>query len=264
MLLHWELETLSRAVNHANLSSASRHIGMSQPQLSRIVGKLEAAYGISLLDRAARRKSAWTGTALKLAQSYRRSSRRLETELQQLAKPEDIERISVGLLEGLAEAAIKLTSKVISQFGLGELEMDVYDLHELEEHFLRGDLDLIVTSREPAQRKSIFSQVVGHQIFETKRRGTSGYLVLSHSNYEAAKRRKEKDSKHPLVISNSLRVRETWIEMMGGETQVPSKVHRGPPPNASAVPVMLIGSETLGPARWSRISKIVLTHLKPA
>ena len=53
--LSWDLAILSRATHYPNLSIASTHVGLSQPQLSRIVAKLEEQYGVQLLDREARR-----------------------------------------------------------------------------------------------------------------------------------------------------------------------------------------------------------------
>jgi len=67
---NWELSVLSRAVAYQNLSGASQHVGLSQPQLSRIIQKLEAQWSVVLLDRSAKRKACWTPAAYKLARVY--------------------------------------------------------------------------------------------------------------------------------------------------------------------------------------------------
>ena len=44
--LNWELSVLNRSVAYNNLSGASQHVGLSQPQLSRIVAKLEDRWNL--------------------------------------------------------------------------------------------------------------------------------------------------------------------------------------------------------------------------
>ena len=68
--LHWPLTVLARAVHHKNLTAASGSVGLSQPQLSRLVSQLERELDLVLLDRAAKRKSGWTHTAFQLAEVY--------------------------------------------------------------------------------------------------------------------------------------------------------------------------------------------------
>ena len=58
--LYYELGVLAKAVNFKNLSAAALHVGLSQPQLSRIIAKIEEELKIVLLDRSAKRKSGWT------------------------------------------------------------------------------------------------------------------------------------------------------------------------------------------------------------
>ncbi|MHA0112066.1 LysR family transcriptional regulator, partial [Klebsiella pneumoniae] len=70
----WDLSVLTRATQYANLSIAADHVGISQPQLSRIVAKLEDQLGLILLDRESRRKSAWTPAAHRLADIYSRTA----------------------------------------------------------------------------------------------------------------------------------------------------------------------------------------------
>ena len=46
-----EFSVLRRAVAYKNLTAASQNIGISQPQLSRIVAKLEQELDVKLLNR---------------------------------------------------------------------------------------------------------------------------------------------------------------------------------------------------------------------
>ena len=50
-----DLSLVSRAARFPNLSAAATRIGISQPQLSRVVSRLEKSTGITLLDRSSRR-----------------------------------------------------------------------------------------------------------------------------------------------------------------------------------------------------------------
>src|SRR5690606_13535732 len=61
--LNWDLTVLSRAIQYNNLSGAAQHVGISQPQLSRIVSRLESELGVPLLNRETRRHSTWTAQA---------------------------------------------------------------------------------------------------------------------------------------------------------------------------------------------------------
>jgi DNA-binding transcriptional LysR family regulator len=77
-----ELSVLTRAVAYKNLSGASQHVGLSQPQLSRIVKKIEETFSIVLLDRGAKRNATWTPTAHRLADFYLKKMRVFERELE--------------------------------------------------------------------------------------------------------------------------------------------------------------------------------------
>src|SRR6476620_7479680 len=99
--LHWQLSVLSKAIHYKNLSGAAAHVGLSQPQLSRIVSRLEGELGVVLLDRAARRKSGWTPIAYKIADTYFRTSRKLTQSLLQLKSDDQVNQLSIGTLEGL-------------------------------------------------------------------------------------------------------------------------------------------------------------------
>ena len=70
--LTYELSVLSKAVMHRNLSLAAVHVGLSQPQLSRLIQKLEGELRVVLLDRASRRKSGWTPVAHELVLAFQR------------------------------------------------------------------------------------------------------------------------------------------------------------------------------------------------
>ncbi len=101
--LHWQLSVLSRAIQYKNLSGAAEHVGLSQPQLSRIISRIESELGVVLLDRSVRRKSGWTPIAFKIAEIYLQSSRKLSSSLQQLNNEEQISQLNVVCFEGMLE-----------------------------------------------------------------------------------------------------------------------------------------------------------------
>src|SRR6516225_5940421 len=104
--LNYALSLLARSVAFRNLSSASLHVGLSQPQLSRLIGKLERELGLELLDRRVKRKSAWTPQALQLAEIFQENQRRLDHSIRELSSSQRVHHIHVGTLEGLADTAV--------------------------------------------------------------------------------------------------------------------------------------------------------------
>ena len=164
--LHWELAVLGRAVHYKNLTGAAEHVGLSQPQLSRIVAKLEGELDVILLDRTARRQSGWTPIAFKIAETYARHSRKLAQSLQQLQSGGQITQISIGALEGLAALASDLGNHLFERTKVHLIELNVYDLSELEERFAKGELDLALTCREPGRSKRRFERTLGYQDVE--------------------------------------------------------------------------------------------------
>src|SRR5262245_56109637 len=123
--LFWDLSVLSRAVGFANLSAASRHIGLSQPQLSRIIKKIEEELGVQLLDREAKRKSAWTQSAVDLAEQFARGSkelsRQVESAVSTAAHPTEIR---IATLEGLSPLAISLSHELLAKDNFARVDLD--------------------------------------------------------------------------------------------------------------------------------------------
>ncbi|MBX9769460.1 MAG: LysR family transcriptional regulator [Bdellovibrionales bacterium] len=271
-LLSWELSIISRAVNFPNLSAASRRIGLSQPQLSRIVQKVEADLGLLLLDRSVKRNSAWTTQALQLGEASRKLFRSFEGEIQQLANPLTRKSLHIGTLEGLTEIAIRITQQCFDQGGIDRIELDIYDLHGLEERFLMGRLDLILTARESSFLKSSYLKVLGYQ--KMKRVETSPKYQL-YSSFEfhraleqetARKKRTQKStsaqpeslklldkSKTKVLISNSLNLRQSWLEKYGAMGNFPEP-NVTPHSSTDRSPVALIGQPSLGETLWDIIA----------
>ncbi|MBI3542261.1 MAG: LysR family transcriptional regulator [Deltaproteobacteria bacterium] len=251
---HWELSVLCRAVEHLNLSAASAHIGVSQPQLSRIVARIESELGVVLLDRSVRRKSTWTPEARKLAEIYRRSARVLEAEVQGLVGQARPSRLAVGCLEGLVELAAGMCHAVLVAEKLATVELDVHDIDTLETLFLNGTLDVIYTSRELVRRKPKFSRVVASQLLELT---GSNEQVAVRSHYEhrgIPLKRGQKTKYETLILSNSLMVRKHWLERFGGQGIIPSKPRKPGSKSGKESPVHLFASERLPGELWKRIA----------
>src|SRR5215207_3210183 len=164
--LHWQLSVLSKAIHYKNLSGAAAHVGLSQPQLSRIISRLEGELGVVLLDRAARRKSGWTPVAFKVADTYFRSSRKLTQALQQLTTDDHITHLSIGVLEGLIPLASEFCRQLFENPKIQLIDLNVYDLSELEEKFEKDELDLIFSCREPGKHKRKHVRTLGYQLIE--------------------------------------------------------------------------------------------------
>ena len=180
--LHWQLSVLSKAIHYKNLSGAASHVGLSQPQLSRIISRLESELGVVLLDRTVRRKSGWTPVAYKIAETYFRNSRKLTQDLQQLKSGDQMTQLTIGILEGLIPTATEFCRQLLEQPQLTLIELNVYDLSELEERFEKDELDLVFTCREPGKHKYRYVRSLGYQVI-TQLSANSPIKVFSQFEY---------------------------------------------------------------------------------
>src|SRR5690606_34803977 len=129
--LSWDLAILSRAVAYNNLSSASAHVGLSQPQLSRIVAKLEEQLGLTLLDRETKRKSSWTPAAFKVAEVYNNTYHQFRAKVSQLAENLKPHHLRVATLEGLIPRALEFCKTLYEKTNLKIIELNTYDTNVL-------------------------------------------------------------------------------------------------------------------------------------
>ncbi len=245
--IHYELGILAKCVHFKNLSAAAIHVGLSQPQLSRIISKLESELKIILLDRSAKRKSGWTPLAYDLAKLFEKNSQRLEIELTQLTNKENLSELRIGTLEGLSNIAMDLVKIGFDDMGIKRIVLDIYDMSDLEANFLSGNLDIILTSRVPGKQKFKNLFTIGYQKFE-KVETNSDYHV--YTPFEFNKRAKKlKSSAANILISNSLSIKKDWLKNFGGTAEVPTEPRKGSFSNSE--PVLIIASEVLGPVVWT-------------
>ena len=272
-LLSWEISILSRAVNFPNLSAASRRIGLSQPQLSRIVRKVEADLGLILLDRSVKRNTTWTAQAIQLGEASRKLFRSFEGEIQQLANPTTRKSLHIGTLEGLSEIATRITQQCFDRGEIQRIELDIYDLHGLEERFMMGRLDLILTAREMAPgNRTAYAKLLGYQKMRRVETSPKYELFSSFEFHNAVERQKlprrqqqrgkrsEAESleslekgKTKVLISNSLSLRSLWMERYGAKGNFPEPTVT-PSPASDRSPVTLIGQPALGDQLWDIIA----------
>jgi hypothetical protein len=253
--LSWELDVLTRAVSYANLSGAAAHIGISQPQLSRIVAKLESELGLVLLDREERRRSGWTPSAHRLAEVYGRTFRRFKADLQQLNEHALPETLHIGTLEGLGDLAIDTCRKLFEKSPVTTIELQVLDLNEIEERFGRADLDLVFTSRTPSRKKYRNEVQIGWQTIETKP-GSAGVRVLSAFEYGTElPGRKRRPTQAKTFVSNSLHLRAKWLRDFGGVGSLPSSIETKPRGKPGELPVLIIAHDDLVPSLWDTLIK---------
>ena len=257
--VNWELFVLSRAVAFENLSSAAGPVGLSQPQLSRIVSRLEAELHVVLLDRTAKRKSGWTPMAHRLAEIYSKSSRHLSEQIQRLSQESEPQSLRIGALDGLAPIAAELSSRVFKQTSVRSIELDLFDLIQLEEFFIKGGVDLIFSGREPGRKKFRHVIKVGYQSLDEQ--GKAGDTqVMSPFEFGLQTNRpgkKLKPESERILISNSLTVRRHWIETFGGHGIIPSPMRKAPGKGREQ-PVFLIGQDALSPRLWEKIAGWVM------
>ena len=253
--LHWELSVLSRAINYKNLSGAAGNVGLSQPQLSRIISRLEQDLNLVLLDRSSRRKSGWTPDAFRLAETYLRHSRLLSQAVQQLQSDASVTQLNIGTLEGLIPVASDFCSKVFSHTKLQGMELSVYDLSELEEKFAKEELHMIFTCREPGKAKNRYLRNFGFQSLENVA-GKTDFKVFSLFEHSTQTGKKGSAKENKYVLSNSLGVRKYWIEQFGAAGIMPSEVRKKKSPAEGELPVFLIASEMTNPKLWQLLEEI--------
>jgi DNA-binding transcriptional LysR family regulator len=258
--LSWELSVLSRAVVYKNLSGAAQNIGLSQPQLSRILNKLETELGSVLLDRSSRRKAAWTPLAHQISEAYLKSARSLNGQVLKLLEGSEPKMIHMGTLEGLVPTSLRFGHHILMHTGVQTLDLDVFDLNVLEEKFFQGDLDLIFTAREPGRKKYGYTRLLGYQTLQWHEgKAASEFNVMSSYEHAVKNQRasaKAEASQTRTLISNSLWVRRQWLKEYGGRGTTPSELHS----KKQAVKggdheeeVYLFGQDTLSSSFWGHL-----------
>jgi hypothetical protein len=249
--VHWELSVLSRAIAYKNLSGASTQVGLSQPQLSRIIAKLEKSLNVVLLDRTTKRNAAWTPTAFRLVEVYSKAIRSLDHELTKLTDGVHLKHIKIGALEGLISTALPFAKKLL-ELGTHTIDIGVYDLNQIEELFFRGEFDLLFVPREPGRKKFKYSMLLGYQVLE-KIGKIAEPLVMSSFEYATQKAMVKNSGDKQILISNSLAVRKQWIDEFGGEGIFPSAVLKQKPNRDHVESVFLLGNDNLSSSLWEKI-----------
>lgn len=256
--LNWELSVLQRAVVYPNLSSAAGHIGISQPQLSRILSRLEKELNIELLDRQSKRKSKWSAHSKKLAEIYAANFKQFQNDVRKLTEESSLHQLHIGALEGLISLVLPFSRKAVADLKLQSLQIEVEDISILENNFLRGGYELLFTMREPSKRKYDFVEKIGYQHMDTLKK-SDDYRVLSPFEFATSGIRKKiqnEEKTPPLIISNSLAVRRRWLTEFGGHGDLPSDVQSGKSKREDT-PVWLIGAPHLSQVMWKRFCEII-------
>jgi hypothetical protein len=247
--LSWDLSILSRATAYANLSTASAHVGLSQPQLSRIVAKLEEQLGVPLLDRESRRKSSWTPAAHRLAEIYTKTLLGFRAEVNALASGVTPRELKVGTLEGLVPVALGFCHAVLTGTAVGIVQLDILDTSFLEERFAKNDLDLIFTAHDLGARKYRHVKALGYQQVEAIRNGD----LMLFSQFEYASTRHKGIETEKAFVSNSLRVRQDWMARYGGTTSMPTPVTPKRTGRKGELTVVAVAHDNMPSGFWTEI-----------
>lgn len=258
--LLWPLTVLSRAISHKNLSAASQQIGLSQPQLSRLIKQLETELDLVLLDRTAPRHTSWTPEARQLAEIFIKNQKSLSSHIQNLQKNASLKEVTMGCLEGLATIGIQMSGQLMEQGGVEVVTLDILDQNELEAKFLLADLDFIITSRSPSNRKYQRHLQVGYQQLKRVQSSQSDIQILSSYEFEslrAAQKSKKKGRRR--LVSNSLFVRQSFFKTYGGQWTDPGPVFTEKGPENSS-PVLILGQDTLPDKLWECVTKVTYTQ----
>jgi hypothetical protein len=249
--LAYELSILAKAVQHKNLSAAAVHVGLSQPQLSRLIAKIESELNVVLLDRTARRKSGWTPVGQELAMVFTKGLSRLESEMLAIAQERELAELHIGTLEGLSSMAIQFARACFEDLHMKRVFLDILDFKDLDAQFISGSLDLIFTVKPPSKQKYNHAVEVGYQQME---KITSNKDIYVCSPFELTGEKKiENDYKH-LFVSTSLSLREKWLHEFGGTGSLPTDTHKGR--GKGFYSVYLFGSDLISPKLWDQIATL--------
>jgi len=250
---------LSRSVSYANLSGAATHVGLSQPQLSRIVRRLEDQLKVTLLDRRVRKLAAWTPQARQLARLWARNLQVFEAEVRSLGEPVWPKHLRVGTESGLVPTASEFAHFLFERFGVEKIEFDVLEPEELEGGCLSGDLHFICVSRESRRRVSKFTRRLGWQILAPAGE-TAGVRVLARSEPretevgERIRRSRGQDPIFRTIVSDSFEVRKHWIEDRGAGGWMPVGLKTRGSASKHKRPVLLLGSRAVDPRLWDIVA----------
>ncbi len=256
-----ELSVLSRAIGYANLSDASDHIALSQPQLSRIISKLEKELSVHLLERSSKRKSSWTKMAHELADFYHRFERKFDSEIHEIVKGLETTHLRVGTLEGISGFALKLCEYLLTKSPLKTIELDIYDLDDLSKLFVSDELDLIFTIQEPQRKKHKFRKSLGFQTIVWNDKNQK-YLVVSPFEFGNKVYKKWNVEFEKAFISNSLRLRKEWMSHFGGIGTMPSSALHSKKIEKTDEEVLLLGADSLSLRIWERIAKLDIKSIE--
>lgn len=244
--LYGPLSVLSLCIDYKNLTAASKHVGLSQPQLSRLIKQVEEELDVVLLDRSSPRHSTWTPSARAVAEIYKKSKKTLDAELDLYLEGSSQKEVKIGCLEGLSELAKKSVSKIFNKTRVTEVTLNIYDLNSLEAKFLSGDLDLIFTSKSPGRKKYSNTKELGFQKITQIKNDQLDLKILSPYEEQSSRSKKQKSKK---LISNSLAIRTSFQKTYGGSCSLPTEVTTEEP-ERGGIPVLVIGQDTLSKEIW--------------
>lgn len=252
LTLSWELSILSRAVQYENLSGASAHVGLSQPQLSRIIAKLEKTYGVVLLDRKSKRHTSWSANARRISDLYLKTSRVFEDEIRAIETEAKPREIRIAFLEGLMPLAVRLIEHLYRFEGIQFIEANVYDIGLLEERFARGVVDLVLTFREPGRKKYQYVKTLGYQTIDAVK-GSGSLQIMSPFEYGQFLTKGSKQTQ-PVFVSNSLSLRQQMTEGMRASALMPSSVRKNRQ-SSKDITVIAIANDAFHEAVWKHLTK---------
>lgn len=247
--LYQPLSVLSKAVAYKNLTGASKHIGLSQPQLSRVVKQLEESLNMTLLDSSSPRHSSWTPEARSLADVFRQSKLNLGNAINQIQTDTLPKEIRIGCLEGLLDEAMKLSDSLLKVNHVDKVFVYSHDLNILEAKFISSELDLLLSSRSPKLKKYDYTKRIGFQDFVELGEKKDSTDILSTFEYQILKKPK-KDKK--TLITNSLYFKKNFQKNYGGYSLSPGGIVKKPT-SKNFAEVLVIAQDYFNKELWSKL-----------
>lgn len=252
--LYWEFSLVARAVNFQNLSDAARNLRISQPQLSRILQRVEEELKVPLLDRSSKKGSRWTSQAKNFSEFILQHRESLTHGLGLLQTNSLPKTFRVAVLEGLIASGIEILKEVQKVNSLERFVFDVLDLEDLESAFGSGLYDVVLSSRKVVAPKKSVHLVLGFQDIEIQNPNSLDWTL---SPFEEHTTKLPKNLKK-LFVSNSLQVRDLWSQKQKTLFRKPSVLKKQKGKDSVAALAIL------SPHLHEDISKVIKLLHKPS
>jgi hypothetical protein len=199
----------------------------------------------------------WTSDAIKLAETYQRTLHQFKNQIDEIRKVEHMTCVRIGVLDGLIPQALGIAKNIFESKSATIVEIIVDDFAALEGLFFKAELEFLISSRSPGQRKYSRIRTLGYQRLTPVGPKTAIPCVTLFEEKSLHK------ADEPHLLSNSLRVKEQWISHFGGHGNLPSALKKKPANASDDIEVWVLGLDHIPETLWKEVSELSLGDVTP-